>query len=273
VPCCAQTIIDTMHNKDSRRICGLRSDGAAQLISLGNVKAGSKVIVVDAAMGVIVGAAAERMMGNGTIINLILGDHPTVSMLPRFNLPTDVETSIVHFPFTSTNLLAESVHRPSDHNENIEFESWQPSKHIASIQQTRALLAPHGADSFVAVVAEEYHALHILSAVLPLLSAGAKIAIFCPFVEPLTEAALYIRTNDLAVDVSLTQLWVRQFQVLPGRTRPSMNMNDGSGYLLSGTITAKEDIITNDILSGTITTKEDITTNDSEPPPAKRMKL
>jgi tRNA (adenine-N(1)-)-methyltransferase non-catalytic subunit len=241
VPCCAQTIIDTMHNKDSRRISGLRSDGAAQLLSQSNVRAGSTVLIVDSAMGVVVGGAAERMMGNGTIVNLILGDHPNVTMLQRFNLPQEVEASVVHFPFNATHLLAESLHRPLDHTENIDFETWQQSKRIASIEQTRNLLSPHGADSFVAVVAEEYHALHILRAVLPLLVPGAKLAMFCPFVEPLTEAALYLRKNNLAIDVSLTQLWVREFQVLPGRTRPSMNMNDGSGYVLSGTVVVEEE--------------------------------
>jgi len=276
VPCCASTIVDTMHFKDSRRVCGLRSDGAAQVLARGNVRAGGKVLVVDSAMGLIVGSAAERMMGNGTIINLILGQHPTISMVPKFNLPSDVEASIVHFPFVSTTMLAEAMQRPKNHTEDLSYESWQPSKHIASITQTHALLTPFGADSFVCVLGEKYQALSVLQAVLPLMSSGASFAIFCPFVEPLKAAALYVRKHDIAVDVSLTQLWVREFQVLPGRTRPTMNMDDGAGYLLSGTLTCSAEVKANSEEACKIeveaTAKRDGPSEPTDEPAAKRAK-
>ena len=294
VPCCMQTIVDTMHFKDTRRICGLRSDGAAQLLARGNVRASGKVIVVDCAMGLIVGGAAERMMGNGSIVNFILGDHPSVSMLPRFNLPEKVEQGVVHFPFNSLHMLTESMERKKkgrkikedeeeeeeeEEEEDFAFESWQPSRHIASITQTCEILSPHGADSFVAVVAEQYHALHVLKAILPLLSSGASFAIFCPFIEPLKEAAEYVKNKKIAVDVALTQLWVRQFQVLPGRTRPNMNMDDGAGYLLSGVLThsAANTLETGTAekvekkISSSSSTTTSSTISESEPP-AKRLK-
>lgn len=224
VPCSSAIMVDALHFKDARRICGLRSDGIAQLLARGNIRAFSKVIVVENAMGLVVGSAAERMMGNGTIINLMLGDHPNVTMVPRFNLPPNAtEDVIVHFPFTSTPLLVDALHRTeteTNATEDRSFESWQPSKHIASITQTANVLKPCGADSFICVVSEKYQALSIFTSILPLLVSGASFSIFCPFIEPLKELHLYARTNNVAVDVSLTQLWVREFQVLPGRTRP-----------------------------------------------------
>ena len=110
LPACAQTIVDTMHHKDPKRICGLRSDSVAQLLAYGNVRASCTVLVVDGAKGLLVGAAAERMAGDGRIVNLALGPHPSVPMLSHFNLGESAGTlgPVGHFPFSMIPLLAAS---------------------------------------------------------------------------------------------------------------------------------------------------------------------
>ena len=103
-----------------------------------------------------------------------------------------------------------------------------------SISQARAALGAGGADAFVSVTGGKFHALHVIQAVLPLLAPSACFALFCPYIEPLKEAALWLKRTSAAVDVDLTQMWMRHFQVLPGRTRPDMNMDDGTGFVLKG---------------------------------------
>ena len=261
VPCCAQTIVDTMRQKDIRRCCGLRGDSMAQILAYGHVRAGSTILTVDAAMGMLVGAVAERMDGNGRVVNLCLGPHPNVSCVERFNLSDAGKASVQHFPFSLVPLLVASRSRvaaaaraggvetaidtgtgSSDGDGDGDgsgvdtgFEQWQQTRHLLSITQARAVLAAHGADSFVAVTSDQkYHAKDVLMAALPLLAPSACFAVFCPYIEPLQEAADHLKKTGTAVHIDLTQLWVRQFQVAPGRTRPDMNMDDGTGYILSG---------------------------------------
>ena len=52
-----------------------------------------------------------------------------------------------------------------------------------------------------------------------------------------------MKKTDAAVDVDLMQMWVRNFQVLPGRTRPDMNMDDGTGFVLKGIKCVGEEVL------------------------------
>ena len=265
LPACAQTIVDTMHYKDPKRICGLRSDAVAQLLAYGNIRANCKIIVVDGAKGLLVGSVAERIAGEGRLINLILGPHPNVPLLKYFNLGDRAKTpeKVGHFPFNMVKLLVASRERQAvmangdvvgekrkrtsdsdngeqqigtsiDGAEDFGFEEWQQTRHLLSITQTKTALGKEGADAFVSVTGGVFHALHVIQAAIPLLAPSACFALFCPYIEPLKEAALWLKKTGSAVHIDLTQLWVRKFQVMPGRTRPDMNMDDGTGYILKG---------------------------------------
>ena len=43
-----------------------------------------------------------------------------------------------------------------------------------------------------------------------------------------------LRHRNAALHMQITENWVREFQVLKGRTRPNMNMDDSGGFVLSG---------------------------------------
>ena len=261
------------------------------------------------------------------IVNLILGPHPNVPMLARFNLgeAAGYPGTLGHFPFRMVPLLADAhqrrVAREEEEGEEEEeeeeenagasgsgtgagtgndgddnkgnddvssaggagssagataataataaecvgekrkrantgaagaaavsstdfaYENWQESRHHMSIAQASAALGSGGADAFVSVTGGKFHALHVIQTVMPLLAPSACFALFCPYIEPLKEAALWLKKTDAAVDVDLMQMWVRNFQVLPGRTRPDMNMDDGTGFVLKGIKCVGEEVL------------------------------
>ena len=37
-----------------------------------------------------------------------------------------------------------------------------------------------------------------------------------------------------AVNIDVTETWMREYQVLPGRSHPLMRMDNASGYILTG---------------------------------------
>ena len=70
----------------------------------------------------------------------------------------------------------------------------------------------------------------------PLLAPSAPFVIFCEYLEPLTECFVYLQEEEkCAIQLRLTTAWTREYQVLPQRTHPSMNMTQNGGFLLTGT--------------------------------------
>jgi hypothetical protein len=52
--------------------------------------------------------------------------------------------------------------------------------------------------------------------------------------EPLAHCFLELQRNNLAINLRLTDTWMREYQVLPGRTHPHMTMSQNGGFLLTG---------------------------------------
>ena len=76
-----------------------------------------------------------------------------------------------------------------------------------------------------------------IQALLPLLAPSASFSITYPSLQPLCELLDILRSNGLAVNLSIFDAWLREYQVLPRRTRPMMSMDHGGGYVMKGTIT------------------------------------
>jgi tRNA (adenine58-N1)-methyltransferase non-catalytic subunit len=63
---------------------------------------------------------------------------------------------------------------------------------------------------------------------------SSPIVVFSQYLMPLVTMLKYLKTAELAVNLTLSEGWMREHQVLPMRTHPEMNMDGASGYLLRG---------------------------------------
>jgi len=88
------TICEASFDKNREKICGLRFDSLAQIISQSGVHSGTRVLVMDSMTGLLVGSLAYRMRGQGTILALYGGQQPHLEMVNSFNL-TEQEISII----------------------------------------------------------------------------------------------------------------------------------------------------------------------------------
>lgn len=66
VRCTAQSITDTVMESNYEKICGLRSDSLATMLTHSNVRAGCTAMVFDGVAGLLAGAVAERMVSPTT---------------------------------------------------------------------------------------------------------------------------------------------------------------------------------------------------------------
>ena len=50
--------------------------------------------------------------------------------------------------------------------------------------------------------------------------------------QPLVEAQARLRASHSFINVSVTEPWLRRYQVLPARTHPDMSTSASGGYIL-----------------------------------------
>nr|XP_006819505.1 PREDICTED: tRNA (adenine(58)-N(1))-methyltransferase non-catalytic subunit TRM6-like [Saccoglossus kowalevskii] len=73
----------------------------------------------------------------------------------------------------------------------------------------------------------------ILLKLLEFLSPSRPFIVYCTL-QPLYECFGKIRESKETVNVKITESWLREYQVLPMRTHPLMNMSGTGGYILTG---------------------------------------
>uniref|UniRef100_H3B9Z7 tRNA (adenine(58)-N(1))-methyltransferase non-catalytic subunit TRM6 n=1 Tax=Latimeria chalumnae TaxID=7897 RepID=H3B9Z7_LATCH len=101
----ARILAAMYHAREPSKICHLRYDTLAQMLTLGNIHAGSKVIVVETCAGLVLGAVMERMGGLGSVIQLYPGGGPLRAATDNFGFPASFSSSLYEFPLNKINSL------------------------------------------------------------------------------------------------------------------------------------------------------------------------
>ena len=106
-------------------------------------------------------------------------------------------------------------------------------KSLRKIEEGKAvkILSTQSLDGFL-VISRNIDPSSFVDVLLDLLSPSASFAIYNHVSEPLAECMANMKNR--AVNLRLSETWLRKYQVLPGRTRPDMNMSTTGGYLLTG---------------------------------------
>ena len=124
---------------------------------------------------------------------------------------------------------------PADAAQQTQAEAQAPL--AGSQQPPSALQAPFNCCILACTTVSP---LALVRHVLPLLAPSASLAVYSPWPQPLAEALEALRGGGQVANLALQEAWWREMQVLPLRTHPTMNMNHGGGFLLSGTVLAPQ---------------------------------
>jgi len=81
-------------------------------------------------------------------------------------------------------------------------------------------------------VASAYDPLSILGKLFPYLGGSASVVVYSPHLQVVSDLQTTLRTNAQYLAPSVSESWLRRYQVLPGRTHPMMTTSGGGGYLL-----------------------------------------
>lgn len=265
--CTAATICEALYVKDAKKMMSLRQDSLGQILSYANIAAGAQVLVWESLWGLVTGAVAERLGGYGRVFSVYTTDTPTHNeFVGRFNLSFREQSSIkwVH----SGDVFKEEPDAVEDDEEDTEAidrdalewpcplqahtRTWLRT--LKSVKEQRDFLAKRSArfarkltrhtpdeakawlhsrkcDSLVIAV-KKYDSAETLLALLHHLSPSCPFVVYCEFLEPLTAAFRAVQPH--AINLRLIDTWAREYQVLPGRTHPKMDMSQSGGFILTG---------------------------------------
>jgi hypothetical protein len=98
--------------------------------------------------------------------------------------------------------------------------------------ESRDWLRKRKCDSIILAV--RYDPTATLLPLLQYLAPSSPFVVYCEFVEPLSECFRELQRQQLAINLRLSDTWMREYQVLPGRTHPSMSMTQSGGFILTG---------------------------------------
>ncbi|KAG2332075.1 hypothetical protein Bca52824_003255 [Brassica carinata] len=264
----ARSICEAYFKKYPARIGFIRVDALSLLLTMANVTAYSDVLVVDMVGGLITGAVAERLGGTGYVCNTYKGNSPScVDMVRMFNFTDKVKERIVHSSISE--LSSAKTAPPEENNQqggvckseiNINESSASDMVEDVSVTaearvvddvvtESKTIKAPqpgakaskeavemwkeNGFSSLI-MAAQDQDPWTLAKDVLPLLSYSAPFAIYHQYLQPLATCMHNLQQGKMAINVQITEPWLREYQVLPSRSHPHMQMSSFGGYVLSG---------------------------------------
>uniref|UniRef100_A0A3Q3JYK7 tRNA (adenine(58)-N(1))-methyltransferase non-catalytic subunit TRM6 n=1 Tax=Monopterus albus TaxID=43700 RepID=A0A3Q3JYK7_MONAL len=240
------------HGREPGKICHLRYETLAQMLTLANVHAGSKVLVFETCAGLVLGAVMERMGGYGSVIQMYPGG--TLHTTGRDSSADEKQSSMVEEEKSQPDATQQgspeeqSMETSAGDDTGQDQEKTQEEKRKEAKAQEKkvkleekrkklaaaaALLEGRNADGLV--IASRFHPWPVLMGLLKFLSPSRPFVVYSQYKEPLIECYTKLKEQGGTVNLRLTDTWLRHYQVLPNRTHPLLLMSGGGGYLLSGT--------------------------------------
>jgi tRNA (adenine-N(1)-)-methyltransferase non-catalytic subunit len=269
VRCTPYTLCETMYLKEPRRMLNMREDTLGQILSYSNISAGCQVLVMETCMGVVTGAVASRMGGYGKVISIYNGQQPPfLEMISRFNLsfaenhsikwlhsgdvfsedvvtskdskaqdPEKTERELLEWPCHLQDHTRTYLENMGTEREQTNFLEKRCNRFARKLSRHSALeakefLLSRLCDSIILVT--RYDPTATLLDLLPYLTPSSPFVVFCEFIEPLAQCFRELQKQGLAINIRLSDTWMREYQVLPGRTHPSMSMSQSGGFILTG---------------------------------------
>ncbi|CAH8266083.1 unnamed protein product [Arabidopsis lyrata] len=266
----ARSICEAYFKKYPARIGFLRVDALSLLLTMANVTAYSDVLVVDMVGGLVTGAVAERLGGTGYVCNTYKGSAPyPVEMVRMFNFSDKVLERIVQSSINE--LSSANTASPEGNNQqegvcnaenNINETSSTSDIMVEEIsatteagvvdivvpeskvikaakagakasKETIEMWRENGFSSLI-IAAQDQDPWSVAKDVLPLLSYSAPFVIYHQYLQPLATCMHKLQQGKMAINLQITEPWLREYQVLPSRSHPHMQMSSFGGYVLSG---------------------------------------
>lgn len=201
--------------KTPNRILWMRQDTLSQLLCIANISHGSQCLVVDDTHGFLSFALLDRMSADYSCgLALVESSHPDILRYSSIDYSSRICS-------TKSEVLT------SDEASDSLPENQRKCRDLFKRQQYDCLI----------IAIDRYDPLPVVSCLGCGLKPSGQLVIYHPFKEALLGCYSELRgsRSDDFINVSLTESFLREYQVLEGRMHPFMKTIGPSGFLLSAT--------------------------------------
>ncbi|KAJ2077049.1 tRNA (adenine(58)-N(1))-methyltransferase non-catalytic subunit trm6 [Coemansia sp. RSA 988] len=212
---------------------GIRTDTLSQILSLANVYAGARILTVDDGQGMLASALLSRISEGGLVFGVHDGDVGNYDVLRYMNFSTECKERLRTLPWTKLNHIVEPFTEVLPENPT-EDEASGYARRLRGHTKLSENIDTFSRGEFDAlVISTNYNPKSVIKKLTPHLGGSRMLVVYDQFKEPLLEAFAWLRESPEFLNVQITESWLREYQVLPSRTHPLMNMSGGGGFILS----------------------------------------
>lgn len=234
-------VCDYWYSKDQSRVRDIRPDTLSQVLNLANIQPEGRYLAVDDASGIVVAGILDRMGGQGRLMTICDTESPPAypAMVPMNFKPHVLDPVLCSLNWATAQEDHVPVTAPAEVSpEEVKSDRQKNRLHkrkaaIDALKRTREDLYAGQYDALV--IASQYDPYSIVERLFPYLSGSASIVIHSPYIQVLTEIQSKMRSSTGFLFPSVSEPWLRRYQVLPGRTHPTMNTSGTGGYILHTT--------------------------------------
>ncbi|CAH1756353.1 7502_t:CDS:10 [Entrophospora sp. SA101] len=215
----------------------LRIDTLSQMLKWANVHSNTRMLVVDDTQGLVITGIMERLGGYGIVLGIHDNEYHNYDIIRYMNFSKKINDSLLTLSWQQ--VFKEEQQEPFIYQDlstlsgnNLKYYL-RRKENYERIKSTREILWKGGFDGLM--IASQYQPESILDALTPYLSGSRPIVIYHLNKEMLINTCVRMRISKNYLNPQITESWLRQYQVLPGRTHPFMSTSGGGGYLLTAT--------------------------------------
>jgi len=241
-------LCETYMKQSRGKMCGLRFDYLSSVLANADVRSGGRYFAFDCACGLVVASMAQRLSGAGRVFRAFRGNCPEKA-LAELDLGTARETvrPVPLEVLQSAEPWAQEWLRPPEVAEDAAKATGEEALVRMEARTERARrratdlrdLQARPVDAVVVVAGDDdaEAAAEAVDVGLAHLAPSGRLVVYGPHLQPLAARQSAMRAGGIFVDVRLTQLFTREYQVLPQRTHPHMSAEAQlcEGFLLTAT--------------------------------------
>jgi len=254
-------LMDILYKMDPIKIMNLRIDSLSQILNMVNVQSGGRYMVYETgAQGLVVAAMLERIGDVGELVHVYQTGQPQSNALNSMGLQNsqNIKTlNIQHLRSLEQGKdILEYQNKDQDPELSEKDSSEEPSAKKVKLENgdsaengttkpaARMSLRERSVEAFNSakskkldglVIVCKQHPGNIVLYLSKYIAPSRPFAIYSAYKEPLMDAYVQLKDAGVAIMVNLSETWLRNHQVLPQRTHPTVLMSGGGGYLLTGT--------------------------------------
>lgn len=170
---------------------------------------------------------------SSTLLSQINSDSPSMEAMEAAPKDTPLNKNISEDELLNINYKRKHSCDNISHPDNFKKPRW-----AVHVENAVDILTSRKVDGLIVVCRE--HPNNILLKFLPYVGPSRPFIVYSLFQEPLVQLYCQLKKLGNIVYLRLIDCWLREYQVLPDRTHPSIIMCPASGYMLSGIVVSSE---------------------------------